>query len=563
MTINSKDISLLKHKSAAISLGPDRAPARSMLRAVGLGDDDMEKPFVAIANLASDVTPCNVHLTRIADKAKRGLWDANAVPFMFGTITISDGISMGTEGMKGSLVSREVIADSIETVCFTEGMDGLLIVAACDKNMPGAMMSMARLNIPSVFVYGGAILPGSYKGEDINIQDMFEAVGAYSKCQMSLEELIDMERVACPGEGACSGMFTANTMASAIEAMGMSVPGAASIPAVDDRNLSVAEQAGKHIYTMLEKGVKPRDIMTRNAFENAIRLVLSMGGSTNSVLHLLAIAHEAEVNLTIDDFDMLSRDTPYLTDLKPGGKYVMSDMDSSGGVQVVLKELLDAGLIHGNEMTINGKTIGENLENVKTRPDNKVIFSVPNAKSSTGGLAILKGNLAPEGAVMKVSGTSHHKHEGPAKVYDGERAAFEAVTNGDVVDGDVVIIRYEGPKGGPGMQEMLAVTGAVMGAGLGESTLLITDGRFSGATRGPMIGHVAPEAAVGGPIALVQEGDIISMDVNSRQLDVKISKEELESRGKAWKPREPNYKKGVLAKYSKLVSSASIGAVTN
>ena len=563
MTINSKDISLLKHKSAAISLGPDRAPARSMLRAVGLGDDDMEKPFVAIANLASDVTPCNVHLTRIADKAKQGLWDANAVPFMFGTITISDGISMGTEGMKGSLVSREVIADSIETVCFTEGMDGLLIVAACDKNMPGAMMSMARLNIPSVFVYGGAILPGSYKGEDINIQDMFEAVGAYSKCQMSLEELIDMERVACPGEGACSGMFTANTMASAIEAMGMSVPGAASIPAVDDRNLSVAEQAGKHIYTMLEKGVKPRDIMTRNAFENAIRLVLSMGGSTNSVLHLLAIAHEAEVNLTIDDFDMLSRETPYLTDLKPGGKYVMSDMDRSGGVQVVLKELLDAGLIHGNEMTINGKTIGENLENVKTRPDNKVIFSVPNAKSSTGGLAILKGNLAPEGAVMKVSGTSHHKHEGPAKVYDGERAAFEAVTNGDVVDGDVVIIRYEGPKGGPGMQEMLAVTGAVMGAGLGESTLLITDGRFSGATRGPMIGHVAPEAAVGGPIALVQEGDIISMDVNSRQLDVKISKEELESREKAWKPREPNYKKGVLAKYSKLVSSASIGAVTN
>ncbi|MBS19607.1 MAG: dihydroxy-acid dehydratase [Chloroflexi bacterium] len=563
MTINSKDISLLKHKSAAISLGPDRAPARSMLRAVGLGDDDMEKPFVAIANLASDVTPCNVHLTRIADKAKQGLWDANAVPFMFGTITISDGISMGTEGMKGSLVSREVIADSIETVCFTEGMDGLLIVAACDKNMPGAMMSMARLNIPSVFVYGGAILPGSYKGEDINIQDMFEAVGAYSKCQMSLEELIDMERVACPGEGACSGMFTANTMASAIEAMGMSVPGAASIPAVDDRNLSVAEQAGQHIYTMLEKGVKPRDIMTRNAFENAIRLVLSMGGSTNSVLHLLAIAHEAEVNLTIDDFDMLSRDTPYLTDLKPGGKYVMSDMDRSGGVQVVLKELLDAGLIHGNEMTINGKTIGENLENVKTRPDNKVIFSVPNAKSSTGGLAILKGNLAPEGAVMKVSGTSHHKHEGPAKVYDGERAAFEAVTNGDVVDGDVVIIRYEGPKGGPGMQEMLAVTGAVMGAGLGESTLLITDGRFSGATRGPMIGHVAPEAAVGGPIALVQEGDIISMDVNSRQLDVKISKEELESREKAWKPREPNYKKGVLAKYSKLVSSASIGAVTN
>jgi len=343
----------------------------------------------------------------------------------------------------------------------------------------------------------------------------------------------------------------------------MSIPGAASIPAVDDRNLTVAEEAGLHVYSMLEKGIKPRDIMTRKAFENAIRLVLSMGGSTNSVLHLLAIAHEAEVDLTIDDFDMLSRDTPYLTDLKPGGKYVMSDMDRSGGVQVVLKELLDAGLIHGNEMTINGKTIGENLETVKTKPDNKVIFSIPNAKSSTGGLAILKGNLSPEGAVMKVSGTAHHEHEGPAKVYDGERAAFEAVTNGDIVDGDVVIIRYEGPKGGPGMQEMLAVTGAVMGAGLGESTLLITDGRFSGATRGPMIGHVAPEAAVGGPIALIKEGDIISMDVSSRQLNVKISSEELESRRKLWEPREPNYKKGVLAKYSKLVSSASIGAVTN
>ena len=563
MTIDSKNIALLKHKSAAISLGPDRAPSRAMLRAVGLGDDDMEKPFVAIANLASDVTPCNVHLTRIAEKAKQGLRNANAVPFMFGTITISDGISMGTEGMKGSLVSREVIADSIETVCFTESMDGLLIVAACDKNMPGAMMSMARLNIPSVFVYGGAMLPGSYRGEDINIQDMFEAVGAYSKCQITLDELIDMERTACPGEGACSGMFTANTMASAIEAMGMSIPGAASIPAVDNRNLDVAEQAGVHIYSMLEKGIKPRDIMTRNAFENAIRLVLSMGGSTNSVLHLLAIAHEAEVDLTIDDFDMLSRDTPYLTDLKPGGKYVMSDMDRSGGVQVVLKELLDAGLIHGNELTINGKTIGENLERVKTKPDNNVIFSVPNAKSSTGGLAILKGNLAPEGAVMKVSGTSHHKHEGPAKVYDGERAAFEAVTNGDVVDGDVVIIRYEGPKGGPGMQEMLAVTGAVMGAGLGETTLLITDGRFSGATRGPMIGHVAPEAAVGGPISLVKEGDIITMDVKSRQLNVKISDEELASRKMDWSPREPNYKRGVLAKYSKLVSSASIGAVTH
>jgi dihydroxy-acid dehydratase len=429
--------------------------------------------------------------------------------------------------------------------------------------MPGAMMSMARLNIPSVFVYGGAILPGSYAGQDINIQDMYEAVGAYSKSQITLDELLKMERVACPGEGACSGMFTANTMASAIEAMGMSISGAASIPAVDDRNLDVAHEAGGHIYSMLERGIKPRDIMTRDAFENAIRLVLAMGGSTNAVLHLLAIAREAEVDLTIDDFDILSRDTPYLTDLRPGGKYVMSDVDKAGGVQVVLKELLDAGLLHGQAKTINGKSIGENLESVNTKPDERVIYSIPNAKNKTGGLAILKGNLAPEGAVIKVTGTTHHTHEGPAKVYDGERAAFEAVTNGEIKDGDVLIIRYEGPKGGPGMQEMLAVTGAIMGAGLGESTLLITDGRFSGATRGPMVGHVAPEAAVGGPIALIKGGDIISMDVESRRLDINISEEELNSRKDVWMPRKPNYERGVLAKYAKLVSSASLGAVTS
>ena len=563
MATKTTDLTLLKHKSGIVSLGPDRAPARSMLRAVGLTDDDMEKPFVAVANLASDVTPCNVHLTRIAEQAKQGLWDANSVPFMFGTITISDGISMGTEGMKGSLVSREVIADSIETVCFTEGMDALVVVAACDKNMPGAMMSMARLNIPSVFVYGGAILPGSYAGQDINIQDMYEAVGAYSKSQITLDELLSMERVACPGEGACSGMFTANTMASAIEAMGMSIAGAASIPAVDDRNLGVAHEAGEHIYSMLEKGIKPRDIMTHDAFENAIRLVLAMGGSTNAVLHLLAIAREAEVDLTIDDFDRLSRDTPYLTDLRPGGKYVMSDVDRAGGVQVVLKELLNAGLLHGDAQTINGKSLKENLEKVNTKPDERVIYSVPNAKSETGGLAILKGNLAPEGAVIKVAGTTHHTHEGPAKVYDGERAAFEAVTNGDIKDGDVLVIRYEGPRGGPGMQEMLAVTGAIMGAGLGETTLLITDGRFSGATRGPMIGHVAPEAAVGGPIGLIKDGDIVSMNVESRTLDVMISEQEFNTRKDSWKPRKPNYERGVLAKYAKLVSSASLGAVTS
>ena len=563
MSTDLKDLTRLKHKSGVVSLGPDRAPARSMLRAVGLGDDDMEKPFIGVANLASDVTPCNVHLTRIAESVKEGLWDSQSVPFMFGTITISDGISMGTEGMKGSLVSREVIADSIETVCFTEGMDGLVVVAACDKNMPGAMMSMARLNIPSVFVYGGAILPGNYGGRDINIQDMYEAVGAFSKCQLTLDELTNMERVACPGEGACSGMFTANTMASAIEAMGMSIPGAASIPAVDGRTLDVAKEAGKHIYSMLENGIKPRDIMTREAFENAIRLVLSMGGSTNAVLHLLAIAREAEVDLSIDDFDNMSRETPYLTDLRPGGQFVMSDVDRSGGVQVVMKELLNAGLMHGNAKSISGKTLEENLENVSTRPDERVIFSVQNAKSSTGGLAILKGNLAPEGAVIKVAGTSIEKHEGPAKVFDGERGAFEAVTNGDIVAGDVVVIRYEGPKGGPGMQEMLAVTGAIMGAGLGDSTVLITDGRFSGATRGGSIGHVAPEAAVGGPIGLIRNGDTIILDIESRQLNVDLTDSELAERKASWKPRKPNYERGVLAKYAKLVSSASAGAVTS
>ena len=563
MSTDVKDLTRLKHKSGVVSLGPDRAPARSMLRAVGLSDDDMETPFIGVANLASDVTPCNVHLTRIAESVKEGLWDSQSVPFMFGTITISDGISMGTEGMKGSLVSREVIADSIETVCFTEGMDGLVVVAACDKNMPGAMMSMARLNIPSVFVYGGAIMPGNYGGKDINIQDMYEAVGSYSKSQMTLDELINMERVACPGEGACSGMFTANTMASAIEAMGMSIPGAASIPAIDGRTLDVAKETGQHVYSMLENGIKPRDIMTREAFENAIRLVLSMGGSTNAVLHLLAIAREAEVTLSIDDFDNMSRETPYLTDLRPGGQFVMSDVDRSGGVQVVLKELLNAGLLHGKAKSINGKTLEENLESVSTKPDERVIFSVPNAKSATGGLAILKGNLAPEGAVIKVAGTSIEKHEGPAKVFDGERGAFEAVTNGEIVDGDVVVIRYEGPKGGPGMQEMLAVTGAIMGAGLGDSTVLITDGRFSGATRGGSIGHVAPEAAVGGPIGLIENGDTITLDIESRELNVELSESELAQRKASWKPKKPNYERGVLAKYAKLVSSASVGAVTS
>ena len=552
----------LKKKSRAVTDGPDRAGARAMLRATGLDDADMDKPFVAIANLASDVTPCNVHLDRQARKVKEGLRDADAVPFLFGTITISDGISMGTEGMKASLVSREVIADSIETVTFGESMDGLIAVAACDKNMPGAMMAIARCDVPSIFVYGGAILPGNWRGEDINIQDMYEAIGAHAQGRITLDELIGMERVACPGEGACAGMFTANTMSSAIEAMGMSLPGAASVPAVDPRNEQIAYDSGAVLYNLLEKDIKPRDIMTREAFENAIRVVLAMGGSTNAALHMLAIAHEARVELTLDDFDSLSRTTPYITDLRPGGRYVMSDMDKSGGVPVVMKELSRAGLMHEDCMTITGKTIGENLAEVEDEADGKVIYSVPNAKSPTGGLVILKGNLAPEGCVMKVSGTQRLRHEGPARVYDGERAAFEAVTGGEIQPGDVLVLRYEGPKGGPGMQEMLSVTGAMMGTGIGEDILLMTDGRFSGASRGPIIGHVAPEAAVGGPIALVQDGDTIQMDVESRTLRVDISAQEMERRRAEWTPPESRHTTGVLGKYAKLVSSASLGAVT-
>jgi len=553
----------LNKKSKVVTQGDDRAPARSMLRAVGLTDEDMNKPFIGIANLASDVTPCNVHLDRIAQKVKIGVRDAGMVPMMFGTITISDGISMGTEGMKASLVSREIIADSIEAVVFGESLDGLLAVAACDKNMPGVMMAMARLNVPSIFVYGGAILPGKYDGKDINIQDMFEAVGAYSRGDLSLKQLIDMEKVACPGEGACSGMFTANTMSSAIEAMGMSIPGASSIPAVDPRNEAVAVKSGEFLINLIKKDIKPRDIMTKRAFENAITTVLAMGGSTNAVLHLLAMAHEAEVDLNIEDFNTLSEKTPYITNLRPGGKYVMSDVDKAGGVPVILKELLNAGLLHGDVLTITGKTMTENLSEITTKPDNEVIYSHNTPRSSTGGLVILKGNLAPEGAVFKVAGTKHIKHEGPAKVYNGEREAFNAITSGKVVDEDVVIIRYEGPKGGPGMQEMLAVTGAIMGAGLGDSTMLITDGRFSGATRGPSIGHVAPEAAVGGPIAFVENGDIVSMDADTKELILHISDEELSNRKKDWTAPEINVKNAFLRKYAKLVSSASIGAVTS
>ena len=561
MTTTTKNLKL-KHRSKEITEGPDRAPARAMLYAMGLTQDDMDKPFIAVANLASDVTPCNVHLDRFAQAAKEGIRQADGIPFEFGTITVSDGISMGTEGMKASLVSREVIADSIEVVTFGERMDGLLTIAGCDKNMPGCLMAIARLNVPSIFVYGGTIMPGQYQGRDVTIQDVFEAVGTHATGDMTLDQLHDLECRACPGEGSCAGLFTANTMSSAIEALGMSLPGDASIPGADSRKIEESRRAGQTLMRLLEEDVRPRDILTRQAFENAITVAVAMGGSTNVVLHLMAIAREAQVSLSLDDFDRISRNTAYIADMKPAGRYVMADLDRYGGVALVMKRLLEAGLLHGAAMTITGKTLQENVEAGETIDDQPVIYTVDSPRSPTGGLAILYGNLAPEGAVIKVAGHQERVYQGPARVFDQEQAAFQAIQRREIHPGDVVVIRYEGPKGGPGMREMLAVTSALVGQGLGDEVALITDGRFSGATHGPMVGHVAPEAAVGGPIGLLREGDIITLDIPGRQLDVKLTEEEITHRRSQWQPVPPNYTTGVLAKYAKLVSSASEGAVT-
>ena len=555
-------VARMKHRSNDVTQGAERAPARAMLLAMGLTPDDLEKPFVAIANLASDVTPCNVHLSRFAQAAKEGIRQADGTPFEFGTITVSDGISMGTEGMKASLVSREVIADSIEVVTFGERMDGLVTVAGCDKNMPGCMMAMARLNVPSIFIYGGTILPGQYLGNDVNIQDVFEAVGAYAKGSISREELTALECVACPGEGSCAGLFTANTMSTAIEIMGMSLPGDASIPAVDPRKIDEAREAGRTLLRLLEEDIRPRDILTRHAFENAITVVLAMGGSTNAVLHLMAIAREAEVDLTLDDFDRISRSTPYISDMRPGGRYVMADLDRYGGVSLVAQRLLRAGLLHGDTMTVTGKTLAENVAGMPTIDDQPVIYQPETPRGPTGGLAILRGNLAPDGAVIKVAGHQERVYQGPARVFEQEEPAFQAIQRGEINPGDIVVIRYEGPKGGPGMREMLAVTSALIGQGLGDSVALITDGRFSGASHGPMVGHVAPEAAVGGPISLLREGDIITLDIPNRSLDAQLTEEEFGDRRAAWQPLPPKYTSGVLAKYAKLVSSAAEGAVT-
>ena len=552
----------MKHRSREIVEGPDRAPARAMLMAMGLTQEDIDKPFIAIANLASDVTPCNVHLDRLAQAAKEGVRQSEGTPFEFGTITVSDGISMGTEGMKASLVSREVIADSIEVVTFGERMDGLITIAGCDKNMPGCMMAIARLNVPSLFIYGGTIMPGNYNGNDVNIQDVFEAVGAYASGNMTLDELQALECVACPGEGSCAGLFTANTMSTAIEVMGMSLPGDASIPAIDPRKAEHTRAAGRTLMRLLEEDVRPRDILTRQAFENAITAVVAMGGSTNAVLHLIAIAHEAQVELGLGDFDRISRSTPYIADMRPAGQYVMADLDRYGGVSLIVKRLLRAGLLHGDAMTITGKTLAENAEAMDTIEDQPVVVPTDQPRSPTGGLAILYGNLAPDGAVIKVAGHQERVYKGPARVFDQEQAAFQAIQRREIKPGDIVVIRYEGPKGGPGMQEMLAVTGALVGQGLGDDVALMTDGRFSGATHGPMVGHVTPEAAVGGPIGLLQEGDIITLDIPQRRLDVQLTEEQFADRRANFTPMAPNYTTGVLAKYAKLVSSASQGAVT-
>ncbi len=553
----------LKHRSWAVTEGPERAPHRSMFRAMGLNDEDLSRPMIGVASSWNEVTPCNIHLNRLASSVKEGIREASGTPIEFCTIAVSDAISMGHEGMKASLVSREVIADSVELVTFAERFDGLVAIAGCDKSLPGMLMGLARLNLPSVFLYGGTIMPGHFAGRDVTIQDVFEAVGAYAQKKMTAEALRELEGMACPGPGSCAGMYTANTMAAAIEALGMSVPGSANIPAMAEARTEICIQSGKVAMNLLAAGITPRQILTREAFENAITLVVATGGSTNSVLHLLAIANEAGVPLTVDDFNRITDRTPHIVDLRPGGTYVMADLDRVGGVPRVLKVLLDAGLLHGDAMTVTGKTMKENLRDVPAGDEQKVIRSISQPINKTGTIRILKGNLAPEGAVVKVAGVKNLRLEGPARVFECEEDAMAAILKGEIKAGDIVVIRYEGPKGGPGMREMLAVTGALHGEGLGDKVGLMTDGRFSGATHGLMVGHVAPEAAIGGPIAAVRTGDRILIDAQERTLELKVSDEEIKQRLSQWKAPEPRYKTGVLGRYARLVSSASQGAVLN
>ncbi|MFL6273689.1 MAG: dihydroxy-acid dehydratase [Blastocatellia bacterium] len=552
-------------RSRTITEGLHRSPNRAMLRAVGFGDDDFAKPIIGVANGYSTVTPCNIGLNDLTSAAVAVLREQGAMPQVFGTITVSDGITMGTEGMKYSLVSREVIADSIETVCNAQSHDGLVAIGGCDKNMPGAMIAIARLNIPAIFVYGGTIKAGHWNGEDLTIVSVFETFGSYVAKKTTEVELLEVERHACPGAGSCGGMFTANTMSSAIEAMGMSLPYSSTMAAEDAETVESARQSAEVLAAAVHKQLLPSDIMTRKAFENAISVVMAVGGSTNAVLHLLAIAHAARVPLTIDDFEAIRARVPVLCNLKPSGRYVATDLHRAGGVPLVMKMLLNHGLLHGEALTITGKTIAETLAEVPDAPSagQDVIRPFDQPVYEQGHLAILKGNLAEEGCVAKITGIKHHQISGPARVFDCEDDCHQAILAGSIRPGDVLVIRYEGPRGGPGMREMLAPTSAIIGMGLGDSVGLITDGRFSGATYGMVVGHVAPEAAVGGTIALIEEGDSVTIDADARLLQLNVSEEEIARRRAAWHPPEPRYRRGVLAKYARLVSSSSLGAVTD
>ena len=551
-------------RSADVSEGPRRAPARAMLRAVGMTEDDFGKFQVGIATSWNEVTPCNLPLKRLAEHAKQGVREAGGFPMEFNTIAVSDGISMGHEGMRASLVSREVIADSVETLMHAERFDGMVTFAGCDKSLPGMVMAAARLDVPSVFLYGGTILLGSYKGRSVDIKDVFEAVGAHAAGTISDEELHGIESAACPTEGSCAGMYTANTMAAAVEALGLSLPGSASPPAVDARREHLAVRSGQAVMALLERDVRPRTIITRESLENALSVVMAVGGSTNAVLHLLAIAHAARVELTLDDFDRIGRRVPHIVDSRPHGRFAMSEIDRAGGVPAVLKVLLEADLLHGDCVTVSGRTLAENIEAMTDvpPPDGNVIRTLDDPIHTDGGLAVLRGSLAPDGAIVKVAGLDDETFAGTARVFDGEADAMDYVLDGRLESGDVLVIRYEGPKGGPGMREMLAVTAAVKGAGHGSDVALITDGRFSGATHGLCVGHVAPEAVDGGPIGLIEPGDRIVLDVPNRRLDVDVDEGELERRRGTVKHPEPRYTTGVLAKYAKTVSGAEIGAVT-
>jgi len=544
--------------------GPSRAPHRAMYKAMGLTDNDLDRPLVGVSSTCNEATPCNIHLGQLAQSAKRGVKDAGCTPREFTAIAVSDGIAMGHEGMKASLVSREVIADSIEVMVRAHQYDAIVGISGCDKSLPGTLMGMGRLNLPSIFVYGGTIMPGVWNGKQVTVQDVYEAVGAYDAGKMTLQELTSLENVACPTAGSCAGMYTANTMASISEAIGMSLPGSASPPAESEKRHEICYNTGNAIMNLLENNIRPKDIMTFEAFENAIMMANAIGGSTNAVLHLLAIAREVGVKLTLSDFERIRKRTPHIADMRPGGMYVMLDLDKVGGVPVILNSLLKKGVLHGDVMTVTGKTMKQNLETLPFNysPDAKVVRHLENPIKSEGTLKILKGTLAPDGAVVKLAGVQSKKFVGRARVFDAEEKAFDAISKRKIVEGDVVVIRYEGPKGGPGMREMLAVTAALVGQGLGEKVAMVTDGRFSGATRGFMIGHVAPEAMVGGPIALVKEGDMIEIDTNRSNIDLMVSKAELKKRAKKWKPIKPHYKTGALAKYASLVQSASEGAIT-